>query len=57
VKDEGGKVLVMHNGEWTDVEKYGLTRAAIIETTKSLYGVAKVSSTSRTVVCMSSPAI
>jgi hypothetical protein len=42
VKDEGGKVFVMHNGEWADVEKYGLTRDAIVDFSKSLYGVGKV---------------
>lgn len=42
VKEEGGKVLVMHRGAWTNVEKYGLNRAQIVEFCDFLYGIAKV---------------
>lgn len=42
VKEEGGKVLVMHRGAWTNVEKYGLNRVQVIEYSDFLYGIAKV---------------
>jgi hypothetical protein len=42
MKEEGGKVLVMHDGKWTDAAQYGLTRQEIIDTTEELYLIAKL---------------
>jgi hypothetical protein len=42
VKEEGGKVLVMHNGKWTDVATCGLDREAIAQYAWDLYRVRKI---------------
>jgi hypothetical protein len=42
VKEEGGKVFVMHEGKWTDIEGYGLDRKQVTEYSRVLYGVDKV---------------
>lgn len=42
VKEEAGKVLVMHDGKWTDVAGYGLDRKQITDYSQFLYGVDKV---------------
>ena len=42
MKEEGGKVLVMHEGKWTDVAVCGLDREAIAQYAWDLYRVRKV---------------
>jgi hypothetical protein len=42
VKEEAGKVFVMHNGKWADIEDYGLDRQQVTDYSRLLYGVEKV---------------
>lgn len=42
VKEEGGKVLVKHDGKWTDVAVCGLNRDAIVQYAYELYGRTEV---------------
>ena len=45
MKDEGGKVFVMHDGKWTDVAVVGITRAEILDSCWKLYRLRTVTPT------------